>query len=455
MAITWTRARERTRPGLQYRVALSLGGIALVTAIVVSGATFLFTRTYLITQLESAALSRTLVDASVVQVGLSEGEDPGEALVRVPSVGASVPMLNNLGTWYTLGVTVSPSDLPPELLAAAVAEDGAMQRFSGPGGEPYLAVAVPVTGGVFVEVFPFDELESAVGALGWLVAGSAVMAFIVGGLVGRYVGALLLRPLRGMALVSRRITEGDLSARVEPSEDRDLGPISTAFNEMADTVQDRLNRERRFSANVSHELRSPLTGILGTAEILEGRLERIPEREAVLVSALASQVRRFSALVLDLLELSRIGGDQSVQTDLVDLPTMLRGVLADRGLDPGLFRGPSAMVRTDARRMERIFGNLVDNAQKHGRGVRAIELELLDDSAAVHVDDAGDGVAPEDRVPIFEPFNRGGKTDRGGAGLGLAIAQEQARLLGAAISVDDAPGGGARFTVLLREVTPA
>lgn len=452
MPLSWRGARERTQPGLTNRVAISIGAIALITAMVVSGATFLFSRTYLITQRENAALNRALIDASVVQVGLNEGLAPGDALARVPSVGDSVPMINFERTWYTLGVTVTPGELPANLLSASRENGGALQRFIGSSGAPYLAVAVPVTSGMFVEVFPFAELQNTINAISWLLLGSSIAAFLIGGGVGRYAGSLLLKPLRNMAHVSRRITEGDLSARVDLSDDRDLGPISTAFNEMADTVQDRLDRERRFSANVSHELRSPLTGILGTAEILEGRLDRIPPQEASLVSALASQVRRFSALVLDLLELSRIGGDQSVQTDIVDVHTMLEGILTDRGGDPGQVHGAGGIVRTDRRRLERILGNLIDNAYKHGRGLRRIELESFDDQVMVHIDDRGQGIAPEDRIPIFEPFNRGGKTDRSGVGLGLAIAQEQARLLGALIAVDESPDGGGRFTVVLQDV---
>lgn len=439
---------------LRHQVAFALGLIALVSALVVSGATLLFAQSYLLDQRESAALTRALVNGNVTEVALSEGAEPGDALNQVPSVGDSVPMLNYRGVWYTQGVTVSPSELPPALLESAVSDSGAWQRFEGNSDDPYLGVAMPVTDGVYVEVFPLGPLDESIRALGFLLGAASILAFMIGGAVGRWAGVLLLAPLRGMARVAERITAGDLSARVEPSNDPDLDTIATAFNEMAETVEDRLNRERRFSANVSHELRSPLTGVLGTAEILEGRLDRMPPTEARLVSALASQVRRFSSLVLDLLELSRIGGDESVQNDVVDIRTFVVGLLRDRDLGPDLVEGEGGTVRTDRRRLERIIGNLIENAGKHGSGLRKIVLEMRTDSLAVHVDDQGSGVAMADRGPIFEPFNRGGKTDRKGSGLGLAIAAEQARLLGATIDIDDAPGGGARFTVSLPDVMP-
>lgn len=447
---TWLGGRLR----LRHQVALAVGLIALVAALVVSGATLLFARSYLLDQRESAALTRALVNGNVTEVALNDGAEPGNALNQVPSVGDSVPMLNFTGVWYTQGVTVSPSELPPALLEAAVDDSGSWQRFEGASGVPYLGVAMPVTDGLYVEVFPLGPLDDSIRALGFLLAVASALAFIIGGAVGRWAGVVLLSPLQGMARVAQRITAGDLSARLEPSNDPDLDTIATAFNEMAETVEDRLNRERRFSANVSHELRSPLTGVLGTAEILEGRLDRMPPTEARLVAALASQVRRFSSLVLDLLELSRIGGDESVQTDIVDLRSFVVGLLLDRDLGEELVEGEGGTVRTDRRRLERIIGNLIENAGKHGAGLRKIVLERQGDMLAVHVDDLGEGVAMADRGPVFEPFNRGGKTDRKGSGLGLAIAAEQARLLGATIDIDDAPQGGARFTVLLPDVIP-
>jgi signal transduction histidine kinase len=219
---------------------------------------------------------------------------------------------------------------------------------------------------------------------------------------------------------------------------------------MAATVETRLERERRFSANVSHELRSPLTGVLGTAELLETRREVLPEREATLIEALVTQVRRFSSLVLDLLELSQIGGDRDVVPDVVDVAALARSVLADRDVAGSLVDG-EANVRTDPRRLERILANLVDNAIAHGQGVQAIRVRRRDGQTDVCVDDLGDGVAQEDRVRIFEPFNRGRKTDRKGSGLGLAIVTEQARLIGATVTIEDAPGGGARFRVTIAD----
>ncbi len=444
-------ADRSLRPGLPVRLGATIGIISLVAALIVSIPTYLFARTYLLEQRENSAVSRALVNANTVDVALTEGEAPAEALTTVPSVGDSQPLLQVGGEWFTTGVTVDPDELPQELLDAARADGGAMQRFVPADGDPYLAIAVPVPGGLYVEVFPLVDLNDSITVIGIFLAIGSVVAFISGGLLGRWAGARILRPLGDMAAVAVRITDGDLSARVADSDDPDLGPISTAFNDMAATVEHRLERERRFSANVSHELRSPLTGILGTAELLDARKEGLPPREATLVGALVGQVRRFSTLVLDLLELSQIGGDRGVQPDLVDIAALARFVVESRDQPPSLVQG-EATARTDPQRLERILANLVDNAFLHGEGLLRIIVRRGEGRTEIAVDDRGGGVAPDDRVRIFEPFNRGSKTDRKGSGLGLAIVNEQARLIGATVTIEDAPDGGARFIVSLKDL---
>jgi signal transduction histidine kinase len=438
-------------PSLPLRFAVAIGVISLVAALAVSIPTYVLARNDLVAQRESVGLSRALVNASAVQVALDEGAQPAAAIALLPAVADSQQLLFVDGTWFTQSVTVAPNDLPEQLLAAASRQGGAQQRFDLPNGDPSLGIAVPVTGGLYVETFVLSDLDEALRTLGLLLAVGSAGALVLGAGLGRWAGARLLRPLRDMAGVSERISHGDLSARVQASHDPDLGPISMAFNDMAATVESRLERERRFSANVSHELRSPLTGILGTAELLEGRKDQLPEREATLVSALVGQVRRFSTLVLDLLELSRIGGDGELQAEVVDLAALMEFALESRPHPRNVLVG-EATARTDPRRLERIVANLLDNATAHAGGVRRVELQRLDGRAEILIDDAGPGIPEADRERIFEPFNRGGKTDRKGSGLGLTIVREQARLIGATVTVEDAPGGGARFVVSLKDM---
>ena len=436
------------RAGLTNRVAIAFGLISLVVAMVVSGATYFSARIYLVQQRESTALNRALIDSRVVDAALTEGVREGRALEALPAAADSQALLRVGVEWFSSNVTVSPRELSRELLTVAE-QNGAWQRLQVSTGDTYLAVAIPVKDGMFVETFSFAALDQTLTILGWVLAAASLAACAVGAGVGRYAGRRLLRPLVDLSDGARRITAGDLRARVAVGEDPDLRAISIAFNDMADAVQDRLQRERRFSANVSHELRSPLTGIVGTADLLETRLDRLPLREATLVEALGRQVRRFSSTVLDLLEISSIGGDEVVQSESIDVGLLIDELLTGRGLSRSLRHGESVYTLTDPRRFERIVGNLIDNAQRHGQGLTAVAVKHDGDILRLTVDDSGPGV-PDDLVSqIFEPFARGDATSQDGAGLGLAIVREQVRMLGGTVAVMNSPTGGARFEVEL------
>jgi signal transduction histidine kinase len=436
------------RLGLRTRVALAFAVLSLLVAGTVSAATYGFARWYLLNQREAAAMTRAALDARSLDAALLAGEEPGVALAEVPSVGTSQPMVRVGDEWYTASVTVPPDALPAPLIEQS-AVDGGRMRFAS-GDEPYLGVAIPVSSGLYVEVFPLRDLDRTLTLGGWILIGLTVLTGLLGALIGATATGQVLGPVRRVGHGARRIASGDLSARIELTGDRDLDPIATSFNDMAEAVQARIARERRFAANVSHELRSPVTSVLGTAELLESRTDRLPVREAGLVGVLVHQVRRMAQTLLDLLEISRMTDEGPPQWESADVAALCREVLAQRGCDPGLVLGDDAPTRTDARRLERIVGNLVDNAVRHGGGVTAVRVERDDVSLRLVVEDAGPGVAADRSEHLFEPFTRGdteGATE--GAGLGLAIVRDQAQALRGDVVVENRPEGGARFTVTL------
>lgn len=440
--------------GLRARVALTFGVLSLVVALAVSGTTYALARVYLLNQRETAALSRALIDARAAAAALDGGAAPAKALDQIPSVGTSQPLLRFDGEWYTTGVTVSPESLPPNLLDLAQEQGGAWQRFD-VGTEPYLAVAVDLPQGVYVEVFPLRDLDATFVIAGWVLLALVLLSFAAGAGVGRYAGARILRPLRDVTDGARQLGLGDYSVRLHPTGDPDLDVISDSFNDMAAAVQSQISRERRFTANVSHELRSPLTSVLGTAELLERRRESLADRDASIVDVLVRQVRRMSQMVLDLLEISSVTSDTDLQWEATDITALCCAVLRDRGLDESLVHGPQTLANTDARRFERILGNLVDNAQRHGEGLTRIDIASRDADGCVviTVDDEGPGIDEEEATRLFEPFSRGsGAAGTEGAGLGLALVREQAHRLGAEVTIGVNPAGqGSRFTVVLPE----
>lgn len=437
------------RFGLRTRVAVAFGLLSLVIAAAVSGATYGFARWYLLNQREDAALTRAVLDARSVNAALASGADPQKALEQVPSVGTSQPMVRVDDTWYASGITVPPDQLPTSLLTVAAETGGAEQRAS-VGEDTYYLVAVELPDGLYVEVFSLRDLDLTFTIGGWLLFGQTLVAGALGVLIGRYTVAQVLQPLRRLGAGARRIATGDLSTRITLTGDRDLDPIAASFNGMAEAVETRIQRERRFSANVSHELRSPLTSVVGTAELLDRRREELPEREAGLIAVLNEQVTRMSQMLLDLLEISRIGGGDPLQIESLSVRTMCLDAVQLRGLPETLISGTDAVVRTDARRFERIVGNLIDNAQRHAGGVTEIAIEPSDGLVDVIVRDEGPGIAPEEINRLFEPFTRGEDAQHtSGAGLGLAIANEQAGLLGARLRVESVVNEGSRFIITL------
>ena len=444
------------RFGLRTRVALAFGLLSLVIAGAVAGATYSVARWYLLNQREDAAITRAVLDSRAASAALSAGLDPLEALAQIPSVGTSQPMIQVAGTWYTSGVTVPPDALPNSLLAVTASNGGAQQR-TAIGDEEYLIVAVQLPTGVYVEVFLLRDLDLILTIGGWLLVLQTLAAGLVGVLIGRYAFGRIIRPLFRLGAGARRIADGDLSTRIPLTKDPDLDPIAASFNGMAESVQSRIQREQRFSANVSHELRSPLTAVVGTVDLLDKNVEQLPEREQQLIFALQTQTARMSQMLIDLLEISRIGNDDPPLMESVDVRTLCLDAIRVRNLPEELVIGSSQVIRTDTRRFERIVGNLIDNANRHGGGVTAVRIEQCgfpqEGCVRVCVEDNGPGISLSEVDRLFEPFTRGEDAKKtSGAGLGLAIAFEQAHLLGIRVSIESPESGGARFVI---EIPPS
>ncbi len=433
---------------------MAFGLLSLIIAGAVSGATYSVARWYLLNQREDSAITRAVLDSRSVDASLAADLAPVTALEQVPSVGTSQPMIQVQGVWYTSGVTVPPASLSASLLSTA-AKDGGSQQRTTIGDEEYLLVAIQLGTSVYVEVFPLRDLDLVLTIGGWLLVIQTLFAGIIGVFVGRYTFARIIRPLLRLGAGARRIASGEFSTRIQLMRDPDLDPIAASFNGMAESVQSRIKREQRFSANVSHELRSPLTAVVGTAELLERNLDDLPEREQRLIGTLHTQTARMSQMLLDLLEISRIGNDDPLLKESVSVTTLCLDAVHVRGLPEDLIHIEDEgdhLVTTDTRRFERIVGNLIDNANRHGGGVTAIRIARISHSDPEHivvaVEDAGPGI-PVDEVPkLFEPFTRGEDAkETSGAGLGLAIAIEQAHLLDVELRVESVDPHGARFVM--------
>jgi two-component system, OmpR family, sensor histidine kinase MtrB len=237
---------------------------------------------------------------------------------------------------------------------------------------------------------------------------------------------------------------------------------------MVDQVQVRIEREARFNSDVSHELRSPLTTLSATLEVLEADRENLPTRAQRALQLLGDDLRRFQRMVGDLLEISRTdAGVSDMFIEEVDVTELvqrsveagLRGQIHQGASPPPVVAAPGVdalHVEVDKRRFERVMANLLDNAANYGGGATRITLDLdPDPPATIHigVEDAGPGINELERERVFERFYRGSASGRRGAGtgtgLGLALVAEHVRLMAGHAWNEPSPSGGARFVVTL------
>ncbi|GAA0272727.1 histidine kinase dimerization/phospho-acceptor domain-containing protein [Streptomyces polychromogenes] len=247
------------------------------------------------------------------------------------------------------------------------------------------------------------------------------------------------RRLRRGARTARAIADGDLDARIGPGgRARDeISEMSAAMDEMAGALQRKLERERRFTADVAHELRTPLMGLTTAAGLL-------PEDDEA-AALVRDRARALSALVEDLLEVSRLdAGAERARTDPVPLGELVADVVRRTGTDTRVAAAEEAEpVETDPRRVERIVVNLVTNAHRHG----AAPVHVTVEGARIVVRDHGPGF-PAGLLAEGPQRFRTGSAERGrGHGLGLTIALGQAEVLGARLTFANAPDGGAEATL--------
>ena len=278
----------------------------------------------------------------------------------------------------------------------------------------------------------------------------------MGALVGAGLTSVILQPLRRFAEVARRISDDESSTRLDAGGDADLEPLATSFNEMLDELDDRIQRERRFASDVSHEIRGPVAALASAVSIVDRRRDQLPDEIVPAIDALEEQVGAFNQLVLDLLEISRFDA-RTAQVDLgeVELVEMCREVLGERGFTDVELHAPDGdlTVRADRRRLEQVVSNLCENAARYAGGATDVVVARRDGRVLLAVEDRGPGVAPEEREAIFDRFRRGAAADRPeaprGTGLGLALSAQHVQLHGGEIWVEDRDGGGARFVVAL------
>jgi heavy metal sensor kinase len=307
------------------------------------------------------------------------------------------------------------------------------------------------------------DLERAQRQLLILLAVSNPIALLLASLGGLWIANKALRPVDRLTRAAERIGRGSLSERVEESQSQDeIGRLAATFNEMISKLEQAFERERRFTADASHELKTPLAVLRGDIEVTLRRERSAEEYKNVLASSL-EEIERLTNLTDDLLTLARSdAGERVLELEPVKLDTLAAEArafiqpLADSSGVALKYDEPSPpiVIEGDGKRLKQLLVNLLDNAIKYtpSGGSTRLVLSVQDTSALVEISDTGRGI-PADALPhIFERFYR--RSDQRdsrvtGFGLGLAISKWIVDAHNGSIEVESQQGRGSRFTVRL------
>jgi signal transduction histidine kinase len=476
------------RHSLLRRVALIFMAAVVLTALALALVAYFLTRYEQNDRALNDALQETRQNLTVADSMLPAGPGPSdyERLMSAFAIRGDVDTLVEAGTeTYVSGPDVTRAPITEEL-AAKVAQGNIRYQPVTMAGESLIVVGSQLRSGALTIYFFFPQVErlAALARLRNILIIAGIILAVLGAISGYLLARRLLNPIRAASRAAVQMSHGDLDIRLPTGPD-EFGVLAASFNEMAENLQAKMldleagqARERRFVADVTHELRTPVSALVGEASLLKSKLESDPPACSPEVSRLAvlveRDITRLRQLVDDLLEISRLDA-RAAETVIepVDLGTFLAqlvrahgwsetvrvtappgAVTADQGMP--VAGGPTA--HADKRRLERIVVNLVENALRHGAAPVTIQAgpgasgATGDDRLVeITVSDSGPGI-PADHLPyVFDRFYKAdpSRSSSRGSGLGLAIARENARLLGGDISVANVPGGGALFLVTL------
>jgi signal transduction histidine kinase len=400
---------------------------------------------------EAASFPRRPFDAA----GLLSGFENSGVHVILMSKGHSTPS----------NPRVSPT-IPRSLLALVGRGDVAYQRVrerAAPG-RPSEALLI-VGGGIGTTrdqlyfVFSEQRLENDLTQLrNILLVGWAIVVALAAA-VGSVLARQALEPVGRASQAARDMAEGLLDTRLPEEGADEFGVWAASFNRMADALEAKITalseaeaRERRFTSDVAHELRTPVAALVAEASLLRDQLDAMPGGARRVSELVVRDIGRLRRLVEDLMEISRFdAGRENVIVEPVDVRALLSGLLRSHGWEGAVrLSGDSIVAQSDRRRLERILSNLVGNAVEHGGASVEVHASADPRGLVIDVSDRGPGIAPEHLPHLFERFYKADRSRTGqGSGLGLAIAMENARLLGGTIEAHSELRRGTRFIVVL------
>ncbi|HEV7678445.1 MAG TPA: HAMP domain-containing sensor histidine kinase [Candidatus Dormibacteraeota bacterium] len=379
-----------------------------------------------------------------------------QPVVSVPDSLASVPHVSDTALRRALD-TATRSD--PEVLN------------SGTGNQ--LAVAYPITAtnprrpcGVLqlaTSTQPIDDILASERTRLAIGGGSVVILAL---LIGLFLTSRALKPLRRVSDTAQQLAGGDLRARSNiPPRGDEVGTLAKSFDDMAARIESAFaaqaeseSRMRRFIADASHELRTPITALKGYIDVMRRGAARDPQALEAALETMGREADRMRGLVLDLLTLARLDAQRPMEIGPLNLGEVVGAVLDEapheaQGSVRRQLDGAPVLVRADRNAVATIAQNLMGNAFKYAPGATQTWTTAVEDGNGVlRVHDDGPGIPAADVPHLFERFYRGEKTrarEEGGSGLGLSIVHGLVTALGGDVSVRSAEGFGTTFVVRL------
>jgi two-component system sensor histidine kinase MtrB len=453
--------RRRLRlSGMRVRLFAGFTAVAVITAGIITGASYFLIRDALLSRSSSNADRQLIADVQSNGTQL-QSSNSGSTDVQIADAmarsGGVVVLITHHGTSASDSL-FGAADIPKSFQDAA--RTNVVQQRTVVHGTPYVLTGTRINpNGPEVYLFTSLDAEQAIltelMTIGMVSGGLALLG--AAGVAFMAVRNVLV-PIRRLGHAARMLGQGDLDVRLEEKGSDEIADVSRTFNETAAALARSMDElramdaaSRRFVADVSHELRTPLTAMTAVTEVLED----VEDADPTTISAahlIANETKRLARLVEDLMEISRFdAGTAAMRIEDINLPELIEATLAARGWTTKVSVAAPALLatRVDARRMDVVIANLVGNALKHGG--EPVELRVYDEGshAVVQVADSGPGIPAEALPHIFDRFYKADKA-RGrseGSGLGLSIAFENARMHGGELSAGNRPEGGAVFTL--------
>lgn len=434
------RVRTTVAAVLVVGIAIGLGALALVQAL----------RSGLIEDLEASASRRAEELATELErtgaVPSLAVSDPEEELVQlVDPDGRVLAASDNVSTAPAL---VGPAERDSRRLDVRVG--GEVEEF-------LLVVELAEPDGVAVVVGrSVDDVADATSTAASLLGLAAPLLLGLVGVTTWWVVGRALAPVDRIRREVEAVTISEMHRRVPVPAGRDeIARLAETMNGMLGRLEAGHQRQRRFVADASHELRSPVASLRQHAEVARGHPQLEPDEP--LADVVLAESARLQRLIDDLLLLAR-ADEGSLQPDrrVVDLDDVVfdeaRRLRVETSLRIDTHDVGAGRVLGDEAALRRVLRNLADNAARHARGTIALRLRSADDAVVLDVDDDGPGIPADERRRVRDRFVRldeGRARDAGGAGLGLAIVDELVRAHGGEVQITDSPLGGARITIRL------